>query len=98
MPLILPQACCWRENCQLSGAAIHCPIAYTDRLPASTAASANPARIVPALPLSQPCQRLAECAGQPGRVGEISQQPGTGVSPQDKVSNRRAVTRFSKLY
>jgi len=40
---------------------------------------------VPALPLSQPRQRLAECAGQPGRVGEISQQPGTGVSPQDKV-------------
>ena len=42
----------------------------------------DPARVVPALPLPlpQPGQRLAECAGQTSRVSEIGEQPGTVVT------------------
>jgi len=40
----------------------------------------DPARVVAALPLPQPGEGLAECAGQPGRVGEIGEQPCTGVT------------------
>jgi hypothetical protein len=40
----------------------------------------DPTRIMPALPLPQACQCLAECAGQTGRIRQVGEQSGTGMT------------------